>query len=366
MIRRFLRRMLSPTPATAPAAAIAANGDASPAEPGPVASPMTGPVTGPVSGVELRACTLFFSLMRLSGVATVDPTRFRGEDTAATLFGARILIDGAAPSQKMAVERVFADGSVAFTVEALVERTRGLDGAELELSYEGAPTAWPVSMLANVAAGKDMRSILPDFQAEVAARVSAGQRPRMLDIGGRARSRVQRSEMFPECDVTVLDIVEDPGVDVVGDAHELSRYFPADSFDFAMSVSVFEHLLMPWRAVVELNRVMRPGGVVLVHTHQTLGMHDMPWDFWRYSDNAWAGLFNRYTGFEVIKTDLSRFLHIIPAVVSEPIIPFENAGGFECSTVLVRKTGPAQVDWPVPLGDVVNTSYPQGPDAGPG
>lgn len=358
MIRSLLRRMLPAPPvaaATAPAAATTAM---------PVSAAPS------VTGVELRACTLFFSLMRLAGIASVDGSRFRGEDAAGRLFNARILIDGAAPSQKMEVERVFPDGSVAFVVEALVDRARALDGATLELSYDGAATSWSVSMLAEGAAGKDMRSILPDFQAEVAARVAAlapgGQRPTMLDIGGRARSRVQRSEMFPACDVTVLDIVEDPGVDVVGDAHELSRYFPADSFDFAMSVSVFEHLLMPWRAVVELNRVMRPGGVVLVHTHQTLGMHDMPWDFWRYSDNAWAGLFNRYTGFEVIKTDLSRFLHIIPAVVSEPVIPFENAGGFECSTVLVRKTGPATVDWPVPLGDVVNTSYPQGPDAGPG
>ena len=362
MIRSLLRRMLPAPPSPPPA----------PPPTAPVAAAPAVPVAGepPVKGVELHACTLFFSLMRLSGVASVDAGRFRAEDTAGSLFNARILVDGAAPSQKMKVERVLEGGSVAFTVEALVERARGLEGAVLELSYEGAATLWPVAMLAHEAAGRDSRSILPDFQAEVAARVAAlapaGQRPTMLDIGGRARSRVQRSEMFPACDVTVLDIVADPGVDVVGDAHELSRHFPADSFDFAMSVSVFEHLLMPWRAVVELNRVLRPGGVALVHTHQTLGMHDMPWDFWRFSDNAWAGLFNRYTGFEVVKTDLSRFLHIIPGVVAEPIIPFENAGGFECSTVLVRKTGPAQVDWPVPLSEVVNTSYPQGPDAGPG
>ena len=356
MIRSLLRRLLTPPPAPSPippAATAAALAD-------PNAAP------GPVTGVELSACTVFYSLLRLSGVATIDPTRFRGEGSARALFGARVLYDGMAPMQKLDVVRTSPDGSVAFTVEALIDRARAIDGAVLELSYEGAASPWSVSTLAKVAGATDMRSILPDFQAEVAAVVAAGRRPTMLDIGGRARSQVQRSEMFPECDVTVLDIVADPGVDVVGDAHELSRYFPADSFDFAMSVSVFEHLLMPWRAAVELNRVLRPGGVVLVHTHQTLGMHDMPWDFWRFSDNAWSGLFNRYTGFEVMKTDLSRFLHIIPAVVAEPIIAFENAGGFECSTVMVRKTGPALVDWPVPLADVVNTSYPQGPDAGPG
>jgi hypothetical protein len=150
---------------------------------------------GPVIGVELSACTVFYSLLRLSGVATIDLTRFRGEDSARALFGARVLYDGMAPMQKLDVVRVSPDGSVAFTVEALIDRARAIDGAVLELSYEGAASPWSVSTLAKVAGATDMRSILPDFQAEVASVVAAGRRPTMLDIGGRARSQVQRSEI---------------------------------------------------------------------------------------------------------------------------------------------------------------------------
>ena len=318
---------------------------------------------GPVRGVELQTCTLFYSFLRLHGIAAVQDARLLGPGALRAGFAVRMLCDGATPQQKFEVVRLHQDGSVEFTVEALVDRARPVEGTVLELSFGGVPTVWPLAALMPAAQARDLRSLMPDFQQAVAAHVAKGARPRMLDIGGRARSQVQRSELFPDCDVTVMDIVADPGVDVVGDAHELSRLLPAESFDFAMSISVFEHLLMPWKVAVEMNRVMRTGGIALIHTHQTIGMHDMPWDFLRFSDAAWAGIFNRYTGFEVVKTDMSRFLHVVPSVLLDPAVDFENAGGFECSTVMVRKTGPALVEWPVPLGEVVKTSYPQGADA---
>lgn len=330
---------------------------------GPMAPPLAG--IGPVRGVELQTCTLFYSLLRLHGIAAVQDAMRLGPDALRAGFVVRLLCDGTAAPQKFTVVRVHVDGSVEFTVEALVDRARPVEGTVVELSYGGVPTAWPLAALMPAAQSRDQRSLMPEFQRAVAAHAARGVRPAMLDIGGRARSQVQRSEMFPDCDVKVMDIVADPGVDIVGDAHELSKLLPAESFDFAMSISVFEHLLMPWKVAVELNRVMRPGGMVLVHTHQTIGMHDMPWDFLRFSDAAWAGIFNRYTGFEVVKTDMSRFLHVVPSVLLDPTVDFENAGGFECSSVIVRKTGPAQVEWAVPLGDVVKTSYPQGADAQP-
>ena len=50
-------------------------------------------------------------------------------------------------------------------------------------------------------------------------------------------------------------------MDVVGDAHTLSRHYPDAAFDAVMAFSVLEHLLMPWKLVIELNRVLKPGGI---------------------------------------------------------------------------------------------------------
>ncbi len=185
-----------------------------------------------------------------------------------------------------------------------------------------------------------------------------GRRPRLLDLGGRRRSGGSYSDDLAQCDVVVFDIVPDEGVDVVGDAHELSRHFPPEHFDFVLSVSVFEHLLMPWKVALELNRVMRTGGHCYVHTHQTLGMHELPWDFWRYSNTVWAALFNVRTGFAIEQTGLGHFMQLVTVGWNPRYRGAEGGGGFESSGVLARKTGPADVTWDVSLGELIGTTYP--------
>jgi SAM-dependent methyltransferase len=184
---------------------------------------------------------------------------------------------------------------------------------------------------------------------------------RMLDIGGRARSGLERRALFRASEYVVFDVLAGSNVDVVGDAHELARFFPAEHFDAILSVSVFEHLMMPWTVVTQMNEVLKPGGLALVFTHQTIGMHDMPWDFWRFSDTAWDALFNDHTGFEILDRALDRLQHIIP-MVCRMDHDAEHAAGFEGSAVLVRKTGPCRMAWPLRPADITATMYPSGED----
>lgn len=185
---------------------------------------------------------------------------------------------------------------------------------------------------------------------------------KVLDIGGRSRSRLDRSKLFKNADVTVVDILPGENVDVVGDAHELSSLFDPVSFDFIFSVSVFEHLLMPWKVVTEINKVLKTGGIGLVHTHQTLGMHDLPWDFWRFSDTAWDSLFNRKTGFEIIERALDGEQFVIPFCYWPGKADAEKSAGFEGSSVIFKKVGPCDLSWNVKIADLTETSYPDAPD----
>ena len=182
---------------------------------------------------------------------------------------------------------------------------------------------------------------------------------KMLDIGGRARSGVLRADQFRSKEVLVLDVVQDSGVDVVCDAHCMSQVLKAGSFDIVFSCSVFEHLVMPWKVAVEMNRVMRIGAVGLIVTHQTVGMHDMPWDFFRFSDSAWKGLFNSHTGFEILGTELGDIQYIIPHIYQDRYSDVEKTGGYEYSAVLVQKIGVTKLDWPLKAGDVTSDMYPE-------
>ncbi|MDX2159247.1 MAG: class I SAM-dependent methyltransferase [Hyphomicrobiaceae bacterium] len=181
---------------------------------------------------------------------------------------------------------------------------------------------------------------------------------RILDLGGRDRSHVGQEKFRPHQKVTVLDIVAAPGVDVVGDAHELSRHFSPGSFDAVFCRSVLEHVAMPWKVAVEVAKVLRPGGIGMFHTHQTVGMHDLPWDFWRFSDSAWDAIFNARTGFAIENRALAHECFIIPFRWRAGT-EFEKAAGFESSSVIVRKICEPSIDWPVRLDEILSTRYPE-------
>jgi SAM-dependent methyltransferase len=181
---------------------------------------------------------------------------------------------------------------------------------------------------------------------------------RILEIGSRARSGIVRRSYVPETwSYEGLDIVAGPNVDNVGDAHQLSRLYPPASFDAVMAFSVLEHLLMPWKVVVELNRVLRPGAIGLFTTHQCWPLHEQPWDFWRFSDTSWQALLNPATGFEIVDAQMGERAHVVASKM-HPATAFGGADAALASNVLFRKVGETDLAWPVELSDVIATSYP--------
>nr|WP_225443619.1 methyltransferase domain-containing protein [Lolliginicoccus lacisalsi] len=184
----------------------------------------------------------------------------------------------------------------------------------------------------------------------------------VLDVGGRARSGVSHKDIALGKNVVITDIIEADDVDIVADIHELSRHVEK-KFDAFMSIAVFEHLVMPWKAVVELNKVLRPGAVGLVVTHQTEGLHDVPWDFYRYSSDAWKGLFNKKTGFEIVDSGMRTPMGFIRLRWNQRNTGTTFAVGYQESAVVVRKIGEPEVDWPVSLASLVETGYPGFPEA---
>ena len=185
---------------------------------------------------------------------------------------------------------------------------------------------------------------------------------RILDIGGRDRSKVDRSKFYPGHEVTVLDILPGDNVDVVGDAHRLSNFFPKNNFDFIVSTSVFEHLHSPWKVILEANKVLKKDGMILIATHQTIGIHDQPWDFWRFSDESWKALFNKKTGFELLRAEMSYPSYIIPFLFRPDKIGAEKSAGFELSVVLAKKISDTQLDWDIETEDVTQKLYPKNED----
>jgi hypothetical protein len=245
-----------------------------------------------------------------------------------------------------------------FSLQVLRQSDEFNENAELQFTTASGWTGRVrlTDLCAERTSAHPTQTILGRFVSEMDAQPGA----RVLDIGGRVRSQFDHSNQFTSAECVVLDILPGDNVDVVGDAHGMASLFPPESFDGIYSLSVFEHLLMPWAVAVQMNRILKPGGLGYVFTHQTLGIHDAPWDFWRFSDMSWEALFNAHTGFEILDRAMDRAHFVLPFIWRPDKAEAEHSAGFEGSAVLVRKTGPCRLSWPMTPVDVTTTMYPNG------
>jgi hypothetical protein len=315
-----------------------------------------------IAALQLSQCVVFHGFLRIEGFVYLRLPETTPPDLAAADIKIAVRFDGVdAPPQTCRFVRIHDNGAYEMALDALIDRALFPQSGQLVISYPGSELVKPLTVVIEEALEVNRRNALTwDCLRPAIASISAsGRRPRLLDLGGRKRSGGGYTDDLTMCDVTVFDILADPGVDVVGDAHELSQHFPAGHFDLVMCNSVFEHLLMPWKVALELNKILAVGGLCYIHTHQSIGLHDMPWDFWRYSDTSWNGLFNARTGFEIVTARMSYFNHIVTAGWTEAYTGSEASGGFEASGVLVRKVGPTDLVWPVRLDEAIASAYPK-------
>ncbi|KJU81640.1 type 11 methyltransferase [Candidatus Magnetobacterium bavaricum] len=192
-------------------------------------------------------------------------------------------------------------------------------------------------------------------EAEFIAEMSKLPTPHILEIGSRkVIASMPRQLISSKARFTGMDIMDGEGVDVVGDAHRLSDLFEPDTFDGVYSASVFEHIAMPWKVALEINKVVRPGGFVYIASHHTYPIHEMPWDFWRYGRDAFSTIFGDFSGFEVENKGL-----IWPASLCHHNTKSVVANGHRCylfAHVLARKThnyNPANYKWDIDCMDIL-------------
>lgn len=163
----------------------------------------------------------------------------------------------------------------------------------------------PAAFLLTVGAGPQY----PDangFMGQFITRSRAMHRPRVLELGAK-RSIPGRStrhdEWIPNASEYLGTDVE-PGhdVDIVADVHRLTEVIGEESFDIMVSCSTFEHFKYPHIAAHQVMKALKIGGLLFIQTHQTFHLHSYPYDYFRFSREALAGLFGTTMGFRVIAT----------------------------------------------------------------
>ncbi|HET9226991.1 MAG TPA: class I SAM-dependent methyltransferase, partial [Thermoanaerobaculia bacterium] len=187
---------------------------------------------------------------------------------------------------------------------------------------------------------------------------------RMLQLGARTP---RGTEAVPDRHVLKgrvigLDIHPGFNVDIVGDAHRLSRFLREGSVDAVLSASVLEHLQAPWLLAAEINRVLKPGGLVYHEVPGAWPAHAQPNDFWRISAEGLRVLFGPESGFEVLEACDSGPAAIIPSPEwREDFLDMPTVPAYTMSEILARKVAdvePGAVAWPLGASEGRAKQYP--------
>lgn len=119
---------------------------------------------------------------------------------------------------------------------------------------------------------------------------------KVLDIGGGYFDRTKFFKDFGS--VSVLDIKKGSKTDIVGSV--LNLPIENNNYDVVTLFMVLEHIEDPQKAIMEIARVLKPKGLLLLTTVQYWHNHDCPKDYFRYTNEGLDYLVNQ-AGFKVRK-----------------------------------------------------------------
>ena len=146
-----------------------------------------------------------------------------------------------------------------------------------------------------------------------------------LDLGS---SWSPYSKYFPNR--TSSDVEARDGVDVVADAHALP--FKDGEFENILCSEVLEHLHTPEKAISEMYRVLAPGGTLILTTRFMFPMHDVPHDYFRFSETGMKHLFRNFEIIELVPE--TKNFETLAVLIHRMALTMEFRGGRVTQTLL--------------------------------
>jgi len=97
---------------------------------------------------------------------------------------------------------------------------------------------------------------------------------------------------FKEKKFIGCDMRKGPGVDILLDLQDID--LPSNSVGTVLLLETLEHVEYPRRAVDEIFRILKPGGLLITSSCLNFPIHDHPYDYWRYTPEAFKSLLKRF------------------------------------------------------------------------
>ena len=117
----------------------------------------------------------------------------------------------------------------------------------------------------------------------------------LLDIGGENAPYIElfRPHIAKYICLNIEKVDNKADENVIGDAMKIP--FKNNSIDTVLSTQVLEHLSEPQKAVDEIFRVLKKGGVCILSTNMAWINHAVPDDYFRYTESGLKHLFRKFS-----------------------------------------------------------------------
>jgi len=93
---------------------------------------------------------------------------------------------------------------------------------------------------------------------------------------------------FPDKKYVGVDMREGPGVDAILNLHDID--LPSGSVGTVLMLDTLEHVEFVRKAIDEVYRVLNPNGILIISSVMNFPIHDYPYDYWRFTPEAFKSL----------------------------------------------------------------------------
>lgn len=108
------------------------------------------------------------------------------------------------------------------------------------------------------------------------------------------------------------DLRDGPGVDVVLNVHNID--LPSESVGTILCLDTLEHVEYPRKAIDELSRILKPGGMLVISSSMDFPIHDFPYDFWRFTPDGFKSLLTPFSETFIESAGNKEFPHTVVGI----------------------------------------------------